>query len=339
MTKKISVPKLPEHESITAKIGRLFLWRPDIAKAYEEAAKESASSAEESSQEALEAEKSSAEFAAAAAGSASAASNSASIAEQNAQKSAQSETKAQEFSQNSANSANNASNFASAASNSANLAAASAVKAEQSAVKTQQNEELLKGYVDDAALFAEKAEDAKNKVETIETDLQDAIEKATTFADKIPEAASATNKLADRDFVNSSIATATAEFKGTYNSIEELESVGADKNDYAFVREVDQAGNVLFNKYKWSETGWLWEYTLNNSSFTAAQWAAINSQITETLRKSYDNHLQNTTQHITESERSKWNSKQDKLTAGNGISITNENIIEMGDIDCGGLFD
>ena len=98
--------------------------------------------------------------------------------------------------------------------------------------------------------------------------------------EKIPSQASSTNQLADKDFVNSSISTATATFKGTFNSVAELEQVTADANDYAFVISTDSAGNTVYNRYKYSNGSWLFEYALNNSSFTAAQWAAINSAIT-----------------------------------------------------------
>ena len=101
---------------------------------------------------------------------------------------------------------------------------------------------------------------------------------------KIPAQATAQNQLADKDFVNSSIATATADFKGTYNSLEELEQVTADANDYAYVIATDAEGNTVYKRYKWVEgTGWMWEYDLNNSSFTAAEWAAIQSGITAAL--------------------------------------------------------
>ena len=102
----------------------------------------------------------------------------------------------------------------------------------------------------------------------------------TSIEATIPSTASEENQLADKDFVNSSISTATATFKGTYNSVAELEQVTADANDYAFVISTDSAGNTVYNRYKYSNGSWLFEYALNNSSFTAAQWAAINSAIT-----------------------------------------------------------
>jgi len=91
------------------------------------------------------------------------------------------------------------------------------------------------------------------------------------------------------NFVNSSIATETAHFVGTYNSLADLEA-HADypytitNNDYGFVISTDQEGNTIYNRYKYNDEAqaWEFEYALNNSSFTAVQWAAINSGATST---------------------------------------------------------
>ena len=121
----------------------------------------------------------------------------------------------------------------------------------------------------------------KTRAEGAEQALQTAID---IINGKIPAQATAQNQLADKNFVNSSISTATADFKGTYNSLQELEQVTANANDYAFVIATDAAGNTVYKRYKWVDgTGWTWEYDLNNSSFTAAQWAAIQSGITAAL--------------------------------------------------------
>lgn len=98
---------------------------------------------------------------------------------------------------------------------------------------------------------------------------------------KIPSQATAENQLADKNFVNSSIATNTAYFIGTFQSVEDLEAYSGTltNNDYAFVETVDSAGNTLYKRYKYnSQTEeWAFEYELNNSSFTADQWATITS--------------------------------------------------------------
>ena len=96
----------------------------------------------------------------------------------------------------------------------------------------------------------------------------------------IPNTATADNQLADKNFVNSSISTATAEFRGTVENLEDLNSISANINDYAFYKHIDENGNTLFDRYKFTDK-WEYEYTLNNSSFTAEQWATINSGLTE----------------------------------------------------------
>ena len=163
----------------------------------------------------------------------------------------------------------------------------------------------------------------------------------------IPAQATTSNQLADKDFVNSSISTNTANFIGTFIDVPSLEAYSGTvtNNDYAFVvnsvvtdngndwttltalngydkalltnfdyawvvngsnfdlyrfdilnqewvlrlADTPKAGvtlNTAYNRYKATvsagTTTWEWEYTLNNSSFTAAQWAAINSGATTT---------------------------------------------------------
>ena len=97
--------------------------------------------------------------------------------------------------------------------------------------------------------------------------------------------------------MNSSIATNTATFRGTSDSATLadfdawLATLPADNNDYVFWRTVDSEGNTVYKRYKYNDDSsdlsdeplaghWLFEYELNNSSFTAEQWAAINSGIT-----------------------------------------------------------
>lgn len=117
------------------------------------------------------------------------------------------------------------------------------------------------------------------------------------IAEVVPEQASKINLLADRDFVNSSITSSTATFMGTYASLEDLktEATQAKKNDYAYVRSVTKVNNqdtYIFIRYKYegelidpyNPEEWVYEYTINNSGFTAEQWAAINSGITATLK-------------------------------------------------------
>lgn len=102
----------------------------------------------------------------------------------------------------------------------------------------------------------------------------------------IPSAASSQNQLADKNFVNSSIATNTANFVGTYNSLAELQAVqNPTNNDYGFVIETDAQGNEYYDRYKYvaASQQWLFEYKVESTPFTAAQWAAIQSGITSAL--------------------------------------------------------
>ena len=143
----------------------------------------------------------------------------------------------------------------------------------------------------------------------------------------IPEAASAQNQLADKDFVNSSIQTATADFKGTFNSLAELQQVSANANDYGYVVSKDAEGNTVYSRYKYVEgTGWVFEYNLNNSSFTAAQWAAIQSGITAMKVAKLDNLPTN------DILQQLIGTKQDKLTFDTTPTENSKNPVQSGGI-------
>ena len=111
----------------------------------------------------------------------------------------------------------------------------------------------------------------------------------------VPNTASETNELADKNFVNSTVGTSTANYiyktesggeKVPFSSVAELEAYAGTvtNNDYAFVTGIDENGNTYYDRYKADVNDgvvtWAKEYRLNNSSFTAEQWAAIQSGIT-----------------------------------------------------------
>ena len=90
-----------------------------------------------------------------------------------------------------------------------------------------------------------------------------------------------------KEFVNSSIASSTGTFRGTFDSVDELNAYSGEKknNDYAYVVTKDETGvSSKQSKYKYvADTDtWIFEYDINNTTFTAAQTAAINSGITDT---------------------------------------------------------
>ena len=140
-----------------------------------------------------------------------------------------------------------------------------------SALNGYATEQYVDGKVQDEATRATGAEQA----------LQTALD---TIEAVIPSAASSSNQLADKNFVNSSISTNTATFMGTFNSLAELQAVtGATNNDYGFVIEQDTVGNEYYDRYKYNGSQWLFEYKVESTPFTSAQWDAIQSGITSAL--------------------------------------------------------
>lgn len=140
----------------------------------------------------------------------------------------------------------------------------------------------------------------------LETGVQTSLEKADTalqpaaltpITELIPEQATPQNQLADKNFVNSSVATNTANYISDngqpFQSVADLEAYTGPltNNDYAFVVGTDSAGNTTYTRYKYNATTQTWaaEYVLNNSSFTAEQWAAISSGITALLVQKLSN--------------------------------------------------
>ena len=128
-------------------------------------------------------------------------------------------------------------------------------------------------------------------------------------------------------FVNSSIATNTANYISNngnpFTSVEQLNAYTGTvtNNDYAFVNGIDSDGNTYYDRYKATVKGssvtWSLEYRLNNSSFTAAQWSAINSGITSTLvAKIHEHSNKAVLDGITSDNISNWNNKMDNQTVG-----------------------
>lgn len=111
---------------------------------------------------------------------------------------------------------------------------------------------------------------------------------------------SETNQLTTVNFVNSTVGTNTAIFRGTYESVDALQAYAGEKtnNDYAYVITYTASGNVeSYRRYKYNGSAWVYEYTLNNSSFTSEQWAAINSGITAELLEQLE-QLANTVSYV-----------------------------------------
>lgn len=127
----------------------------------------------------------------------------------------------------------------------------------------------------------------------------------STINGKIPNQASTTNQLADKAFVNSSVQTATANFRGSWadwDSVPEAASqypadyTGSTTptvNDYMVIQDAsDYPYESLEGTWRFKYTGswgndgkegWQPEYQVNETPMTAAQLAALNSGITDTL--------------------------------------------------------
>lgn len=138
------------------------------------------------------------------------------------------------------------------------------------------------------------------KIPENQLDLTNTNAAISAINDKIPAQASSSNKLADKAFVNSSIQTSTAHFRGSWATYADVPSdvseYPADEfgvktpgpNDYMVVQaDETQDGGTWRYKYTgtWStdgKNGWQPEYEVNETPLTAAQLAALNSGITDT---------------------------------------------------------
>lgn len=167
--------------------------------------------------------------------------------------------------------------------------------------------------------------DLTSCINAVCTDLEEAIDDVSTCLSNdiadinslIPTQASDINQLADKAFVNSTVGTNTANYicfnGGPFPSVACLLAYSGTltNNDYAFVCGIDTCGNAYYDRYKYSEAtdAWGCEYRLNNSSFTASQWATINSGISSDVLPS---DMSDSNKLVTENDLA---TKQDTLTA------------------------
>ncbi len=120
----------------------------------------------------------------------------------------------------------------------------------------------------------------------------------------IPAQANKDNQLADKNFVNSSINSSAAYFIGSFATYADLlkwqndNPTKATNNDYAYV-EQDETHNNEGWRYIYVKTNeetvgtWKAQFKVNDTPFTAAQLAAINSNITSDKVTTFDNHVVN----------------------------------------------
>lgn len=161
----------------------------------------------------------------------------------------------------------------------------------------------------------------------------------TTINGKIPSAATSSNQLADKAFVNSSInalaafyitssaagaafASKAALDAGPYYSDGQLRT--PTKNDYAIVSS-DETHDNACTRYSYTGSQWAFQYVVNDTPFTQAQLDAINSGITSSKVGNYDTHIADTTIHVTTSDKNNWNAKQAAIT-GAATTVTTDNL-------------
>lgn len=120
----------------------------------------------------------------------------------------------------------------------------------------------------------------------------------------IPPQASKDNQLADKNFVNSSINSSAAYFIGSFATYADLlkwqndNPTKATNNDYAYVEQDETHNNegwrYIYVKTEDETVGtWKPQFKVNDTPFTAAQLAAINSNITSDKVTTFDNHVAN----------------------------------------------
>lgn len=150
----------------------------------------------------------------------------------------------------------------------------------------------------------------------------------TTISSKIPSAATSSNQLADKAFVNSSINAVaayyiTSDAQGDAFATKAALDAGPwyfngasrtpTTNDYALVEE-DENHSDATTRYTYTGSQWAYQYTLNTTPFTQAQLDALNSGIDANLVSGYSAHVADTDIHVTTTEKTTWDGKQDAIS-------------------------
>lgn len=127
----------------------------------------------------------------------------------------------------------------------------------------------------------------------------------STINDKIPSAATSSNQLADKQYVDNAIQTNSAHFRGNWSDWSNVPTSASDypadddgnktptTNDYMVVQDAsDYTGETLTGAWQFTYTGlwstdgkngWLPRFQINEDPLTPAQQAALDSGITASL--------------------------------------------------------
>lgn len=96
--------------------------------------------------------------------------------------------------------------------------------------------------------------------------------------------------IATKDYVRKKVAQANPDFKGTFNSMADIEALqNVDANDWAYLVTQDENGNDVYSRYRYAipdgqtEYTWIFEVAIKRDNFTDEEWAAITSGVNADL--------------------------------------------------------
>lgn len=173
-------------------------------------------------------------------------------------------------------------------------------------VRASNQEDALQTDIDNEEARAKSAEsDIRDSVSseiTRATGVESGFNtRITAIEGKIPNQASASNQLADKEFVNSSINSLASTYRGSFDTKADLDAWQtanpsvASNNDYAYVH-TDETHNNETWRYTFVQQGdqvgqWEPQFKVSSAPFTAAQLAALNSGATAELIDSIPDKL------------------------------------------------
>lgn len=167
-------------------------------------------------------------------------------------------------------------------------------------------------------------------------DIEDLSGEIENIQEVIPSQASSSNQLADKSFVNSTVQTSTANFRGNWANWASV-PMNADEypedylgettpstNDYMVVQDATGYGVTYVGTWRfkysglWStdgRNGWHPEYQVNETPLTSAQLQALNSGITASKVSQYDNY-----ESAIADIEGDLSTKQEEITSSNKLS-------------------
>lgn len=132
--------------------------------------------------------------------------------------------------------------------------------------------------------------------------------RVSTIEGKIPSSATSTNQLADRNYLDNQLNQVAARYLSrdtsgnpfaSYEQFTSAQSSGGffyagvsatpTKNDYVLVSSDSTHDNAV-TRYWYTGSSWSFQYVVNNTPFTDAEWNAIRSGVTSAKVTKYDGY-------------------------------------------------